>query len=94
MGAKTDLWKKINKCIVCGTKLEFVPSKQADALPQEGEKFCTQNHARFSVYGYYDAAGEWSTTFRLPVSDTKVKRGSSHRAISTSERRSAEVEQR
>lgn len=63
---KNSPWKGVNKCVVCGTKLKFEPSKDKDAKPDEGTRYCEQNHARFNVYGkFHDDL--WVLTFALPV---------------------------
>lgn len=61
----TKPWKKINKCVVCGTKLVFAPSTVTGAEPEEGIKSCSHNHATFSVYGGYDSVGIWNLTFHV-----------------------------
>lgn len=63
-------WKKINKCVVCGTKLIFMPSKALDAKPEEGAMICERNHNRFSIFGGYHvggpSAGQWHFNVRFP----------------------------
>jgi hypothetical protein len=60
------LWKRINKCVVCGNKLTFFPSKRKDAQEPEGAMICEQNHERFVVDGGFDIAGGWHVSFLLP----------------------------
>lgn len=59
-------WRKINRCVVCGTKLKFLSSSEPGKKPEEGMKICTQNHNAFMVLGSYDEAKQWHVTFVLP----------------------------
>jgi hypothetical protein len=60
------LWKMFNRCVVCGEKLIFVPSRKKDARAPEGVMYCEKNHDRFLVEGGYDVAGGWHTSFVMP----------------------------
>lgn len=61
--AKTR-WAKVNKCVICGGNLVFVPDKARGS--GQGIKHCEQNHPRFYVSGFYDAAGYFHITFTMP----------------------------
>lgn len=61
-----SMWKKINRCVVCGEKLQFRPSIIRTALPEEGTRYCANNHAEFGVYGHFDAQGQWNLDWRMP----------------------------
>jgi hypothetical protein len=60
------LWRRINRCVICGSKMTFAPSKRKDAKEPEGVMSCEQNHHRFMVEGRFDPAGEWYLSFLLP----------------------------
>lgn len=62
-----NAWVGINRCVMCGSKLRFVPTSRKDgASREEGAKICEYNHERFSVYGGYDSGGNWQVSFVLP----------------------------
>lgn len=65
--SRKDRWKGVNKCIMCGTNLTFEPSRDKNAKPDEGVRYCDQNHARFNVYGKYHGDDLWILTFAMPV---------------------------
>jgi hypothetical protein len=71
MPRRNDPWKYLNRCIICGSKLQFKHSLQFDKKPEEGVKYCDHNHKRFSIYGGYDDDGAWHTWYRFPQVERK-----------------------
>jgi hypothetical protein len=66
---KTDPWRYVGKCVVCGSKLVFLRSK-AERKSEEGAKTCQKNHERFVILGEYDLSGKWQMMYRLPSGTT------------------------
>lgn len=61
------VWKLINKCLICGTKLKFEPADDfAKAKRGEGKKTCEQNHKRFVIFGQYNDSGTFDMKMMLP----------------------------
>lgn len=63
---KKNPWKKINKCVICGTKLLFEKSTMPDAAPEDGVKVCRQNHDPFLVTGVFADNGTFTVSFVVP----------------------------
>lgn len=61
-----DAWHLVNRCIVCGSKLKFVPSPRSDAVRGEGMKICDNNHAAFRVIGVFNDERRLDLDFVLP----------------------------
>lgn len=66
MSRRANPWSKINKCIICGTSLRFIPTGTKEALPHEGSKICEHNHKRFTVTGAYNMEGVFTYDFIIP----------------------------
>lgn len=59
-------WSKINRCIMCGSRLTYIPTGTREALDHEGSKICEHNHKRFTVVGKYNDEGVFVYDFIIP----------------------------